>query len=109
MHPPSRLCTKASECSLQLFILPRLQTYWKIIYLWRGAAQIEKALCFRDTIEIEAVSRLDCSQALTEAEEQHIGFIDAIAYVLMKKKGLREIYSFYTDFDRVPEIKRIRK
>ena len=73
------------------------------------AFEIEKALCFRDTIEIEPLERLDCSQALAEAEERHIGLTDAMAHVLMKRKGVTEIYSFDSDFDRISEIKRIRK
>jgi uncharacterized protein len=73
------------------------------------ALEIERAICFKDTIEIDLVNRMDCSQALSEAEERNIGLTDAIAFVLMERKGLTEIYSFDHDFDRVTGIKRIRK
>ena len=75
----------------------------------KEAFEIEKALCFKDTIVIEPVERLDCSQALAEAEERQIGLTDAMAHVLMKRIGVTEIYSFDSDFDRIPEIKRLRK
>ena len=73
------------------------------------AIEIEKALFSREEIEIEPLDRVACSAALFLAEEQGLGFTDAIACVLMKRKGLKEIYSFDHDFDRVAGIKRIRK
>jgi len=73
------------------------------------AFEIEKALCLRQEIEIESVDRTTCAEALFVTEEGALGFTDAIAYVLMKRKGLGEIYSFDHDFDRVAGIKRIRK
>ena len=70
----------------------------------KEAAEIEKALCMRDTIEIERVDRSDCTKAISEADKWQVGLSDAIAYVLMKEKGIREIYSF----DGISEIRRIR-
>ena len=73
------------------------------------ALEIEKALFLRQEIEIESLDRVVCSEALFLAEKQGLGFTDAVACVLMKRKGLTEIYSFDHDFDRVDGIKRIRK
>lgn len=75
----------------------------------KEALEIERALCFRDTIEIASVNRRDCVEGLSVAEESGIGLADAIAQVLMKRNGIDEIYSFDQDFDKVPSIKRLRK
>ncbi len=73
------------------------------------ALEIERALCFREEIEIESLASADCYQALSEAEEQGMGFTDSIASLVMKRKGLSEIYSFDHDFDHAEGIKRIRR
>ena len=73
------------------------------------ALEIERALFLRQEIEIESVDRTMCLEALFLAEERGLGFTDAIACVLMKRKCLTEIYSFDHDFDRVPGIRRIWK
>jgi uncharacterized protein len=75
----------------------------------KEAQEIENALCLRDTIEVDAVSRSDCMEALAEAEQNQLGFTDALAVVLMKRRGVSEIYSFDRDFDHISEIMRIRK
>ena len=73
------------------------------------AFEIEKALFLRQEIVIESLDRSTCSEALFLTEELGLGFTDAIACVLMRRKGLTEIYSFDHDFDRVSGIRRIRK
>jgi predicted nucleic acid-binding protein len=73
------------------------------------ALEIERAVCFRDSVEIETVDTLVLTQALGEAERWNIGLTDALAYVLMKTKMVNEIYSFDRDFDRLNDIKRITR
>jgi len=73
------------------------------------ALEIEKALFLRSSIEIESVEKRDCSEALVEAELKNVGFSDALAYKLMMKRQVREIYSFDRDFDKMQGIKRVRK
>jgi uncharacterized protein len=73
------------------------------------ALEIERALSLRSSIEIETVEMKDCLEALDEAAQKEIGFTDALAYTLMRKKQVIEIYSFDHDFDNLPDIKRIRK
>lgn len=75
----------------------------------KEALEIERALCIRDTIEIMAVNRPDCSEALAEAEKNQVGLTDALAVVLMRRKDITEIYSFDKDFDGILGIKRVRK
>lgn len=75
----------------------------------KEALEIERALCIRDTIEIMAVNRPDCFEALAEAEKNQVGLTDALAVVLMRRKDITEIYSFDKDFDGILGIKRVRK
>lgn len=75
----------------------------------KEAHEVESAICLRDTIEIETVSRSDCSEALAVSEENQLGLTDALAIVLMRRNGVTEIYSFDKDFDYISDIRRVRK
>lgn len=45
--------------------------------------------------------------AVEEARTNRIGANDMVAFILMKKKGVTEVYSFDTDFDKLKGIRRI--
>lgn len=72
------------------------------------ALSIERALCLRENITVEGVLHEDYISALDEAERHRVGVNDALAYVVMKKHGLSEIYSFDKDFDKFEDAKRLR-
>ncbi len=72
------------------------------------ALGIERALCLRENITIVGVSYEDYVSALDEAERHEVGVNDALAYVMMKKHGADEVYSFDKDFDRFEDVKRLR-
>jgi len=71
------------------------------------ALTIERGVCNRDTITIESVDRRDLVEALDIASESGIGTTDALAISLMSRAGLRELYSFDKDFDRIANVRRI--
>ena len=77
---------------------------------WLGleAAQaVQRGLCARDSVDILSVSREDLVDALSTGSEAGVGTTDALAAVLMRGRGLREIYSFDKDFDRFEGLRRI--
>jgi len=45
--------------------------------------------------------------AVEEAKIVNVGVNDALAYLLMKEKGITEIYSFDLDFDQMKDITRL--
>jgi uncharacterized protein len=65
------------------------------------ALAVEEALLFKQSISVAPVSREDYFAALREAKEGQVGLTDALAYVVMKERGLKEAYSFDRDFDRL--------
>ncbi|MBI3972720.1 MAG: type II toxin-antitoxin system VapC family toxin [Chloroflexi bacterium] len=48
-----------------------------------------------------------CLQALDLYVEMNISFVDAFNAVYMKSRGLSEIYSWDSDFDRIEGVKRL--
>jgi predicted nucleic acid-binding protein len=53
------------------------------------------------------VDREVCVEALKVAMEKRVKLTDAIAYVVMLRHGVEEIYSFDADFDGLEGIKRV--
>jgi len=73
-----------------------------------GAAyQVEWFLLHAPNVEIAPVDRYTCTEALKIAAERRVGLSDAIAYVAMRRYGVREIYSFDSDFDKLESISRV--
>jgi predicted nucleic acid-binding protein len=71
------------------------------------ALTLEREICNRDTIVVQPVDRHDLIVALSIAAEASIGMTDALAVSLMDREGIREVYSFDKDFDRIPKISRV--
>ena len=71
------------------------------------ARAIQTGLCTRENIDILPVSRGDLFEALGLGAELAVGTADALAVVLMRNQGVREIYSFDQDFDRFGDIRRV--
>lgn len=68
---------------------------------------ILRAMVMGENVAIEAVSRDDCASAVAEMEDMSVGLNDSIAHVVMRRKHLREVYSFDRDFDRFADLKRL--
>lgn len=60
------------------------------------------------TPNIRFVERNILIEAINLYKEKNISFIDAYNYFFMKANGVDEIYSFDKDFDRLPDIKRLK-
>ncbi len=71
------------------------------------ARTVQRGLLARDSIRILSTARPDLIEALALGSEVDVGTSDALAAVLMRREGLREVYSFDRDFDRIPDIRRI--
>ena len=71
------------------------------------ALTIEEEILLRDNITIHEVSIEDYLKALPLAKEKKIGINDTLAYIIMKEKRIKKIYSFDKDFDKFQDIQRI--
>ena len=72
-----------------------------------AAQAVQRGLCARETVEILSVARGDLLEALSTGSEVGVGTTDALAAILMRDRGLREIYSFDRDFDRFEDFRRV--
>lgn len=71
------------------------------------AILMEKALLHLENMVIFEITSQDYLNAVSLAEDFHVGINDALAYMLMEKEGLAKIYSFDKDFDAFTGLKRI--
>lgn len=62
-----------------------------------------------ENLKVMAVAMEDYEEALPVAREERVGANDALAYVLMRRKGVEEVYSFDKHFDRFEGMVRRRK
>ena len=60
-----------------------------------------------DNLEILQPTVALYQSAIEEAKMVNVGVNDALAYFLMKDKGITQVYSFDLDFDRMKGIKRL--
>ncbi len=70
------------------------------------ALKVEEFLLLAKNVNVFDVTKRDCLKALKISRDRSIGLSDAIAYVVMMKIGVNEIYSFDSDFDKL-NVKRI--
>jgi len=66
-----------------------------------------RGILLKENIHIAEISHKDYLSALPVAEGSEVGLNDALAYTLMIRSGIEEIYSFDKDFDRLEKIKRV--
>jgi len=71
------------------------------------ALEVEESILLRENIRFIDVSKKDYLNAIEAAKKFKVGLNDALAYVVMKRIGIDEIYTFDKDFDRLPDVKRI--
>jgi len=70
------------------------------------ALKVEEFLILARNVNVFDVTKRDCLEALKISRERNVGLSDAIAYVVMMKNGVNEIYSFDGDFDKL-NVKRV--
>lgn len=68
--------------------------------------EIIESIIMLNNVRIKDVSLNDYLSAIKIAREKSVGINDALAYYLMKKHGISEIYSFDKHFDNFKDIKR---
>ena len=71
------------------------------------AAKIVMNILGKPNIIVLDVRKDEYIEAARISQEANVGVNDALAYLVMKKKGILEIYSFDSDFDKFEDIKRI--
>ncbi len=69
--------------------------------------EIVEAILSKDNIHIYPVDLVDYTEALEVARKYVIGLNDAVAVLLMKRYGIKEIYSYDKDFDKIEWITRL--
>lgn len=60
-----------------------------------------------ESFKVLEVGRDDYEASLSVAQDQGVSANDALAYMLMTRQGLKEIYSFDKHFDQFNEIRRL--
>lgn len=70
------------------------------------ALKVEEFLLLAKNVNVFDITKRDCLKALKISRERSAGLSNAIAYVVMMKIGVNEIYSFDSDFDKL-NVKRI--
>jgi len=71
------------------------------------AREVLRGLCTRETVDVLPAERRDFLEALAVGAETERGTTDALAAVLMREHGVREVYSFDADFDRFQDLRRV--
>lgn len=71
------------------------------------AAKIVINILSKPNIAVLDVRKDEYLEAAKAAQETSVGVNDALAYLVMKKRKIKEIYSFDSDFDKFKDIKRI--
>jgi predicted nucleic acid-binding protein len=100
---------RGERVGLTVVQLVEIANVLEIYMPMEAAYHVEKFLLYAPHVEIHQVDRETCIEAFKIAEERKVGLSDAIAYIVMLREGVREIYSFDVDFDRLDGIKRITK
>jgi len=67
----------------------------------KEALKAVEFLLLAGNVKVYDVTKKDCLKALEITREKDVELSDAIAYVIMKRNGVEEIYSFDSDFDRL--------
>lgn len=69
------------------------------------ALEIEEAILSKENIKIVSICRNDYITSVETAKTFKIGLNDALAYTIMKRHEIKEIYTFDRDFKKLSGIK----
>lgn len=73
------------------------------------ARSIILSILNNENIKVFNVKDREYAYAVEAAETYNIGINDALAYNLLHKNGITEVYSFDKHFDKLPGIQRLEK
>ena len=73
------------------------------------ALKLESSILAAGNVEVVGISKDLYLDAVPVALDHGLGLNDALAAVVMGKKGVSEIYSFDKDFDRLEGVKRVTR
>jgi len=71
------------------------------------AAKVVINIMSKPNIDVLDVRKDEYLEAAKIAKKINVGVNDALAYIVMKKRRVKEIYSFDSDFDKFEDIRRI--
>lgn len=73
------------------------------------AREIIESILFNENVQITEVNKELYNISLEMAKIHDIGINDCVALTVMQANGIKEIYSFDADFDKIEGIKRVEK
>ncbi len=68
---------------------------------------VEKITSLLDFPNLEVENKEIFHEALAIWQQENVSFNDVFNYVWMQKKGIKKLYSFDKDFDKLPLVSRI--
>ena len=71
------------------------------------ALEVEEAILSKENIKIVSIGRNDYIASIETAKTFKIGLNDALAYTIMKKHEISEVYTFDKDFKKLSDIKTV--
>lgn len=71
------------------------------------ALEVMTVMLTKKNLTVIEPTKKDYMKSVKDAQTFMIGINDALAYTVMQKENIHEIYSFDTDFDKIGEITRI--
>jgi len=85
----------------------------EIANILEAHAGLQQTLCFlssmfaADNIRIEGVDSRTAALAVSVAQRYGVSYSDAVAYLIMAQRGIKEVYSTDKHFDNLPGVRRI--
>lgn len=114
LSPKARIIfEKITKGEIKTFI--SLLVTSEVIFTLERSYKIPKAEIIKSLTHIFKLANLIVEkqelveQAFVYYLDQNISFQDAYQVALMQKKKIKQIYSFDSDFDKFPQIKRLEK
>lgn len=71
------------------------------------ALDVMTVMLTKKNLTVVELMKKDYLKSVKDAQTLMIGINDALAYTVMQKENIHEIYSFDTDFDKIDNITRV--
>jgi len=69
--------------------------------------EVVMAILTKKNLKVVEPTKKDYLQSIKDAKALMIGINDALAYIVMQREKIDEIYSFDTDFDKINDVTRL--
>jgi len=105
-----RIVTRLNEGEEAITTLIHISEVSNILearFSYAQSVEVVSALLSKRSLEVVEPSLKNYLEAIEESRIQGLGINDALALLTMRHRGINEIYSFDSDFDKVQEVRRI--